>query len=155
MAEESLSGNRPESNLQVWGQLLQSLRQIGFAQAGPEYLKLARLVFESRKHQLLTSKSLGNPEDWSRLSSVAAEVRELLRPLFDASGILADLPSRIDPLPPAPAITSPIPTDSVVEQPAKRPRATKSGATPKVATPRSAKVRKASKPVAKTQNKEK
>ncbi|MBK9575506.1 MAG: hypothetical protein IPO40_00375 [Fibrobacteres bacterium] len=86
MAEESLSGNRPESNLQVWGQLLQSLRQIGFAQAGPEYLKLARLVFESRKHQLLTSKSLGNPEDWSRLSSVAAEVRELLRPLVRRFG---------------------------------------------------------------------
>ncbi|HNY31219.1 MAG TPA: hypothetical protein PKO15_10065 [Fibrobacteria bacterium] len=155
MAEASLSGNHPESNLQIWGQLLQSLRQIGFAQAGPEYLKLARLVFESRKHQLLTAKPLGRPDDWSRLSSVASEVRELLRPLFEASGILADLPSRIEPLPPAPPPAPPSPAVVADTKPAKLPRATKSGAPPKVATPRSAKPRKASKPVAKTQNKEK
>jgi hypothetical protein len=92
MAEVTLSGNRPESSLQVWSQLVASLQQSGFREAGPEYLKLSRLVADTRRFELLRTGSAADELAWERLREVGAVAHALLAPLAEAARILAELP---------------------------------------------------------------
>jgi hypothetical protein len=95
----------PESSLQVWSQLLESLRRSGFREAGPEYLKLSQLVAEVRRRQLLRGFSQSEEAVWKKLSDVGVEAHALLGPLAEAARILAELPLRVSmnvaPIPPA------------------------------------------------------
>ena len=92
MGEVTLSGNRPESSLQVWSQLVASLQQSGFREAGPEYLKLSRLVADTRRFELLRAGSAADELAWEQLREVGAVAHALLAPLAEAARILAELP---------------------------------------------------------------
>jgi hypothetical protein len=101
MSELTLPVEKPESSIQLWANLAQSLQQGGFGVAGPEYLKLAKLVVSVRRAQLLAaaqSPSVDEP-NWQKLSAIANSVFTLLDPLREASRMLAELPARIDALP--------------------------------------------------------
>jgi hypothetical protein len=119
MDETTLSGNRPESSLQVWSQLLDSLRRSGFREAGPEYLKLSRFVADVRRHQMVSGGDSAQETVWNQLSEVGVEAHGLLAPLAEAARILAELPLRVSirmdtPSPPATTVlASPQPSSAV------------------------------------------
>ena len=91
----TLSGDRPESSLQVWSQLLESLRQSGFEHAGPEYLKLSQYIANSRKMKLLQGAGVEVESVWSDLRNVGFEVQHLLLPMLEAARLLSELPDHI------------------------------------------------------------
>jgi hypothetical protein len=105
MSETTLSGNRPESSLQIWKQLLDSLRRSGFREAGPEYLKLSKLVAEVRRRQVVSGCEEQEEPVWQKLSELGCEAHALLAPLTEAAHLLAELPLKVSitPLPPASA----------------------------------------------------
>lgn len=98
MAEVSLPVERPESSIQLWSNLADSLRHGGFGQAGPEYLKLAQMVAQVRRMQLVRSMGEPRPDDaeWAKLSVIASTVLTLLEPLREASRLLAELPTQLE-----------------------------------------------------------
>lgn len=98
MPEVSLPVERPESSIQLWSNLADSLKHGGFGQAGPEYLKLAQIVTQVRRMQLVRSAGEARPDDaeWAKLSSIAGTVLTLLEPLREASRLLAELPTQLE-----------------------------------------------------------
>lgn len=98
MPEVSLPVERPESSIQLWSNLADSLKHGGFGQAGPEYLKLAQIVTQVRRMQLVRSVGEPRPDDaeWAKLSSIAGVVLTLIEPLREASRLLAELPTQLD-----------------------------------------------------------
>jgi hypothetical protein len=82
----------------VWLTVVAALEQSGFAQAGPEYLKLSRILLEQRALDFAAGKPAD--EQWLALRQAAADALALLEPLHQAATRLTQLP--IDAIPAQP-----------------------------------------------------
>jgi hypothetical protein len=87
------SGTLPTSDgaLRLWSEIVRGLRSAGYKQAVPEYLKLSRMLSQTRMTELVK----GQPESaqWTQLRELAREALESLGPLAEAARILAEMPS--------------------------------------------------------------
>lgn len=88
----------------VWEQIVANLKGAGYAEAGPEYLRLSQLLKETR-HGDLMQGTAQDSEQWDRLRELGAEALELLTPIADAAAALARLPDRMQSAKPPPAVT--------------------------------------------------
>ncbi len=85
---------------ELWTTIVASLRSAGFADVGPEYLRLSEILRQAHAAELLN----GAPDaaEWAHLQAAGREAVDHLGPLVAAAKILADLPVG-DVVEPAPA----------------------------------------------------
>lgn len=74
----------------VWVTVVAALEQSGFAVAGPEYVKLSRLLLEQRALEFAEGKDAD--EQWLALRDAARAALTLLDPLHRAATRLTQLP---------------------------------------------------------------
>ena len=79
--------------LHLWRGIVRSLQMAGYAKVVPEYLKLSRLLSQTRMAELL--KGQPDAEHWNELRALAGEALQCLGPLVDAAKILAELPAEL------------------------------------------------------------
>ena len=81
--------------LRLWSEIVRSLSQAGYEQAGPEYLRLSKLLIETRTAELVNGQDLTDA-GWTQLREQAAEALRLLEPLVESARLLATLPDTIE-----------------------------------------------------------
>ena len=77
--------------LRLWSEIVRSLSQAGYEQAGPEYLRLSKLLIETRTAELVNGQDLTDA-GWTQLREQAAEALRLLEPLVESARLLATVP---------------------------------------------------------------
>ncbi|MCO6455422.1 MAG: hypothetical protein J5I93_09000 [Pirellulaceae bacterium] len=92
--------DRPEGAVRLWTQIVQGLRQAGYAEAGPAYLKLSQLIRAARGEQLL--RGAADDTGWSELRELARDAEQMLGPVVEAARLLASLPAPVVQSPPKP-----------------------------------------------------
>jgi len=85
--------------VKLWTMIVGGLRQAGYANTVPEYLRLSRMLAQTRMTELVKGKQ-GNADQWNELRQLGSEAVRLLKPLLESAQILADLPAKLAPLPP-------------------------------------------------------
>lgn len=90
--------DRPEGAVRLWTQIVQGLRQAGYAEAGPAYLKLSQLIRAARGEQLL--RGARDDAGWNELRGLARDAEQMLGPVLEAARLLAALPVPVAESPP-------------------------------------------------------
>lgn len=78
--------------VELWTAIGGALREAGYGDAGPEYLRLSRLLQQAHNAALL-DPPVAEAEKWATLRHAAMTAYELLGPLAEAAATLAKLPS--------------------------------------------------------------
>ncbi len=84
-----------EGAARLWEEIVRGLRQAGYDQVGPEYLKLSRVLTEARTSELLQGQG-SDGDAWRRIRQAASEASGLLEPLVESARLLARLPTSIE-----------------------------------------------------------
>lgn len=86
-----------QAALQLWSAIAQGLRQAGYKETGPEYLRLSKMLSRQHRAEILAGKT-DEAAEWREIRDVAAEAVALLEPLTEAARLLADLGVGIAPI---------------------------------------------------------
>lgn len=84
-----------EGAARLWEEIVRGLRQAGYDQVGPEYLKLSRVLTQARTSELLQGQT-SDEAAWRKIRQAAAEAWDLLEPLVESARLLARLPTGIE-----------------------------------------------------------
>jgi hypothetical protein len=130
-ASESAEMSATRAAREIWLSLVVALRQAGYEDAGPEYIRLSRLLQQNCTADLMTGRT-SSIVAWDELRQIAAEAVSLLGPMVTAASMLADLPTGVDLAPDAPA-AKPEPTATSAKN--GPPRKTRKPAKKKAGSP--------------------
>lgn len=106
MSPSSPSGSKTvgvpaiQGAIEVWSSIVVALRQAGYEAAGPEYVRLSRLLAQQHTADLLAGRASPDPR-WEELRRVAAEAVSLLGPVVEAASLLTALPTEMSVAPDA------------------------------------------------------
>ena len=93
IGSETVEMSATEGALELWSSIVVALRQAGYAAAGPEYLRLSRVLTQQYSAHLLAGGA--SAARWGEIRRVGAEAVELLGPVVEAASLLARLPTEV------------------------------------------------------------
>ena len=82
-----------EGALRLWTEIARGLRAAGYDKVVPEYLRLSRMLAQTRMTEMLHGKR--EAEHWEQLRMLGTEALQSLGPLAEAARLLAELPTEM------------------------------------------------------------
>ena len=83
--------NHLDGAIRLWSQLAEGLRQGGYAEAAPEYLRFSQMLRQSRLDEIEAGGG-SDEEKWSLVRQLGGIAYEYLLPLVESARIVSELP---------------------------------------------------------------